>query len=329
MNVIISNEKQSVLANLNIEVIKSINGVFTAEEIVDMFSNFFFGRMILDLTALNNYKDIKNLQKISMVLDVEKIIILLPEDPECLAPRFLSRIISMGIYNFTTNLEGVNYLLDNPNSYRDVAHIHQIEDNTQVVQQTVVNNNGEVSTQPVNVVTTTVVSNGPIVIGIKNITDHAGATSLTYMMKNELKNTLGKNTLAIEVDKHDFLYFDDKELLSLTAEKLPTELLKQRDKAVILVDLNDTGSEELCNDIIYLLEPSTIKLNKLLRRDRKVFDRLMGKKIILNKTLLNDKDVSEFEYEARTKIFYTLPSIDERDLGNDKIKEVLIRLGLV
>ena len=51
MNVIISNERQAELANLDIEVIKSLNGVFDADELVQTFSNFFFGRMILDLTA--------------------------------------------------------------------------------------------------------------------------------------------------------------------------------------------------------------------------------------------------------------------------------------
>ena len=48
MNVIISNERQAELANLDIEIIKAINGVFEADELVSMFSNFFFGRMILE-----------------------------------------------------------------------------------------------------------------------------------------------------------------------------------------------------------------------------------------------------------------------------------------
>jgi len=44
MNVIISNERQGELANLDIEVIKSINGVYESEELIQMFSNFFFGK---------------------------------------------------------------------------------------------------------------------------------------------------------------------------------------------------------------------------------------------------------------------------------------------
>ena len=42
MNVIISNKYQSLLANLDIDVIKSINGEFDVEEIVSNFTNFFF-----------------------------------------------------------------------------------------------------------------------------------------------------------------------------------------------------------------------------------------------------------------------------------------------
>ena len=45
MNVIISNKYQSLLANLDIDVIKSINGEFDVEEIVSNFTNFFFNKM--------------------------------------------------------------------------------------------------------------------------------------------------------------------------------------------------------------------------------------------------------------------------------------------
>ena len=59
MNVIISNKYQSLLANLDIDVIKSINGEFDVEEIVSNFTNFFFNKMIIDVTAIKNYQDIK------------------------------------------------------------------------------------------------------------------------------------------------------------------------------------------------------------------------------------------------------------------------------
>ena len=268
MNVIISNERQAELANLDIEIIKSIHGVFDVDELIQMFSNFFFGRMILDLTALKNYQDVRNLQKLSMSLDVEKIIILLPDTPECLAPQFLSKLISMGIYNFTTNLDGVNYLLTNPNTYRDVAHLHQI-DSTPTSSETGSTGSG-------NTVINNIVSTGTYILGIKNVTEHSGATMLTYMLKKELKD-MGKSVLAIEVDKKDFMYFNDKEMISVDASNLANEVLRHKDVNVLLIDLNKCDNIDVCNEVLYLIEPSTIKLNKLMRSDRAIFSKLEGR----------------------------------------------------
>lgn len=41
MNVIIANEARDMLSQLNIDVIKSVTGVHSADEIVEMFRNFF------------------------------------------------------------------------------------------------------------------------------------------------------------------------------------------------------------------------------------------------------------------------------------------------
>lgn len=320
MNVIISNERQAELANLDIEIIKSIHGVFEVDELIQMFSNFFFGRMILDLTALKDYRDVRNLQKLSMSLDVEKIIVLLPDTPECLAPRFLSKLISMGIYNFTTNIDGVNYLLTNPNTYRDVAHLHQIDE----VQDVPVS-----STNPRNDgINNTFISSGSnYILGIKNVTEHSGATMLTYMLKNTLKN-MGRSTLAIEVDKKDFVYFNDKEMISIENNNLANEVLKHRDINVIIVDLNKDGNETVCNEVLYLIEPSTIKLNKLMRRDRKVFEKLAGKKVVLAQSILSDSDIKEFEYEANIKVFFSLPPLDERSDNTAVLQDLLTRIGI-
>ena len=58
MNVIIANKYQSMLDSLNIDVIKRLNGQFDVDDIINQFQNFFFQRMILDITALKNYKDV-------------------------------------------------------------------------------------------------------------------------------------------------------------------------------------------------------------------------------------------------------------------------------
>ena len=58
MNVIISNAKKEMLETLNIDVIKSINGLYEVDELINMFKNFFCQRMIIDITAIKHYKDI-------------------------------------------------------------------------------------------------------------------------------------------------------------------------------------------------------------------------------------------------------------------------------
>ena len=61
-----------MLENLGIDVIKSLNGEFEVDEIISTFQNFFYQRMILDITAIKNYQDIRNLQKLSISLDMDK-----------------------------------------------------------------------------------------------------------------------------------------------------------------------------------------------------------------------------------------------------------------
>ena len=114
MNVIVANKYKDMLNGLDIEVIKSLEGVYDVDYIINEFSNFYFNRMILDITALKDYNNIDNLQKLSINLDMSKVILLLDESPESSSSAYLSKIISMGIYNFTRNLEGVKYLLQNP-----------------------------------------------------------------------------------------------------------------------------------------------------------------------------------------------------------------------
>ena len=153
--------------NVTIDVIKSITGEFDADELVAMFKNFFFDKMILDITAIKNYKNLEVIQKLAMGLSAEKLILVIP-DEECSSSAYLSSIISMGIYNFTNNVNAVKQLIDNPNSYKDVAEIQQLNASS--------------------VIASSQQAGGKKIIGVKNVTEHAGATTLIYMMKKELNN---------------------------------------------------------------------------------------------------------------------------------------------
>lgn len=308
MNVIIANEAKEMLSTLDIDVIKSVDGVHTADEIVDMFKNFFYARMILDITAIKDYEDITNIQKISIGLDADKIILLLPNNEASTSSSYLSKIISMGIYNFTTTLDGIKYFLDHPNTYKDVAHIQQLNDLSSTINDKVVA--------------------GSRIIGIKNVTDHAGSTTLIYMLKKELEQSYGMSVLAIEVNRHDFLYFNSNNMISVDDEHLMTEIVKHKDVAIILIDLNDSSNEGACNDVLYLLEPSSIRLNKLMKRDRRIFEELKGRKIVLNMSLLSNSDIMDFEYEGKTKVFYNIPPLNDR-VKNPVLSDFLSKIGLV
>ena len=344
MNVIISGKNKEILDKLDIEVIKRLDGEYSVEEIIETFQNFFFNKMIIDITAIKGYQDIKNIQKLSISFDMNKVIMLLDPNSDMATPEYLSKLISMGIYNFTTNVEGLTYLYNNPNSYKDVAQYHSIDSmiveepdepeekpnlldsfNVEPQQeqeekepfiQTFVGNEEPKDTQPVK----------KKIIGIKSITPGAGATTLTYLMKKQLEKKY--NVLAVEVEKRDFIYYNDKTLLSLSNGVIGETLNTNNDKDVILVDLNGSPSaENFCDEVINLIEPSIIKINRLLSIKPKILNELRDKKVILCPSLLSDKDVKDFEYESRLKVFYNLKPVDDHS-KSEEITKLLVKLGL-
>lgn len=316
MNVIIANEQQNQLANLDVDIIKSITGLYDAFEIVEMFKNFFFSKMILDVTALKNYKDIKTYEILANGLDPDKIIFLLPEGSELCTPNFLSHIISLKIYNFTTNLNGINFLLKKTNTLKDVEHI---------VKMASVKTSSETGAVVANVSAN--VKRGVTVLGVKNVTESAGATTFIYLLKKELSLAYGQNNVvAIEIDKNDFSLFNDKNMFSIRQTDIKNTIAKYSNASIILVDLNNCLDNSFCGDVLYLIEPSTIKLNRLVRRNRVIFSKLVGKKVILNQSLLLNNDVFDFESEAGIKVFYNMPPLDERK-RNSIIHDFLSKLG--
>ncbi len=310
MNVIVSNKYQSLLATLDIDIIKSINGEFEVEDLVNQFTNFYYNKMILDITALKNYQDVTTLQSLSVSMDVSNIIILLDDSEIVNSPKYLSSLISMGIYNFTRNIDAIKFLTTNPNTYKDVAQYHQLNNmNVDAVA------GGDYNKL------------GLRVIGIKNVTNHAGSTTLTYLLKKHLAKKY--NVVAVEVDEHDFIYFNDKSLKTTSSLDLPSFIATNSEAEVILVDLNDRGSISACTEVIYLIEPGLIKLNKLIRKDKRTFEKLRDKKIVLNRSILNGRDIKDFEYESKSKVFFNIPNLDDKLDQHKIIEELLVKLGFV
>ena len=311
MDTVIGNKYLDILNNLDIEVSKKLEGEYTVDEIINTFKNFFFNRMFLDITSIKDYKDISNLQKLSMNLDMSKIILLLDiDDSISKSDMFLSKLVSMGIYNFTTDSSALMYLYKNPNGYRDVAHYQNINNN---VNETAISQTTDVKKK--------------IVLGIKNVTDSAGATTFCYLIKKILNEYY--STMLIEIDKMDFVFLNEKEALSIKDNELESTINKYDGVDLFIVDLNNSKKDNLCTDILYLIEPSTIKLNKLVMINPSKISELRDKKVILNKVLLSNNDITNFEVEANLQVFYNIGSINDKEDNTNVFLPLLIKLGYV
>ncbi len=333
MNVIVSNKYAAMLSNLNIDLIKSINGEFQVDDLIAQFDNFFFNKMILDITAIVNYQDITQIQRLSFGMDMSKIILLLDDSPAVNNPQYLSELVSMGIYNFTRNIDAIAYLVDNPNSYKDVAQFHIIGNggggmnNGPVPQQ--MQQNGRTSGNEKSFINNAIAVpslGGTRVIGIKDLTDHAGASTLIYMLKKQLSENY--RVLALELDKNDFLFFNDPEMKSASSKELESIINNPVNSYdVILIDINDSSEEANCTEMLYLIEPSTLMLNKMVRRDRNIIEKIKGKKVILNRSLLDQNDIREFENEAGLSVFHCIPPLDDKMDKHRVLDELLNKLG--
>jgi len=70
-----------------------------------------------------------------------------------------------------------------------------------------------------------------------------------------------------------------------------------------------------------------VKLNRLMIVNPQILSNIKGKKVILNQSLLQQKDVTDFEYESGLKIFYNMPPLDERAEYSKELAEFLNKLG--
>ena len=312
MNVIVSNKYQALLANLDIDVIKSINGEFSVDELVAQFSNFYYNKMIIDITAIKGYQNINVIQNLSVNFDMSKVILLLDDSERVNSPVYLSQLVSMGIYNFTSNVNVVKFLIDNPNTYKDVASYHNISG----FKKPTLNEHS---------IDNTVGKIGQKILGFRNVTEHAGSTTLIYLLKIHLEKYY--KVKAVEIDGNDFTYFNDRDLESVSTVEFGDFLARNATLDVILVDLNESNMTKFCDDIIYLIEPGRIQLNRLIRNDNNIFEELKSKKIVLHRSVLSAKDVEDCENESGSKVFYNLPYLDDKLDNQAIINDFLLNLG--
>jgi len=314
MNIIVTNKYKDLIYNTNIEVLKELNGVFKVSQIANSFRSIFYRKIIIDATALENFPKEQVLKELVATFDSDKLILFLPPDNPP-PKKFLSFLISIGLYNFTDNASGLIELTRKSNTREDVVGfmVPDVSRNENPSQGPDLFDNNDAP--------------GRLVIGFVGITEKSYVTELIYGLKRTLEDKYKKDVIAIEVNKKDFMYYNQSNMYSITGDKLDAFLKNNLSREIILVDLNDINSDS-CNDLIYLVNPSLYTTNKLLYNTRDSFVKLKGKKIVFVNSLLNNNDVAGFAKEAGFSVYYNLPPINDR-IHSEVLDKFLAKLGIV
>lgn len=316
MNVIVANKYIDLLNNSNIQIMKAMSGVFKVSEIANSFNGMYYQKIIIDATALDGFPKQEVLKDLTSKFDTEKLILFLPPDNS--PPKnFLSFLVSINIYNFTDNIKGLVQLVNRSNSYDDVKNF-VVED----IKTRLENKNEEDDILPNRYY------NQKVILGIKNVTFDKYSTQLTYMLKENLKKEYQKNVIALEIDKKDFIYFNDKNMLSISKNKLEEIIKNINSSDIVIVDVDKNTDDKICNDIIYLIDPSLYRINELMFKNKRVFEGLRRKKVILVNSLLEQKDINIFAREAGISVYFNLPPLNDR-IVNPCLNELLYKLGIV
>ena len=322
MNIIIKN-KNRVIDNAQIEVLKTLTGEFERKDLEEQLVNLTFNRVIIDITAIKNYYDPTSLFYFLPYFDQNKVIILLDDSPLVNSNEFLTSLIDKGYYNFTRNTSGIGYLIDHPNKYEDVEKYKKVTIQSAFNPLNETSNSSNINQNSIKYEK----NKNQKIIGIQNLTEHSGATTLMYLMLKQL--TPNKKAKGIELVKQDSIYFRNNDILfSTSIEDLKMKLSSMKDIEVIIIDLNDIDGKDVCDEILYLVDPGIIKLNKLLKNGSNVYEKLQKGKVVLNRSALLQEEVNNFEYETKLKVFHNVPNINDRKDNNQSINALLINLGL-
>lgn len=326
MNVIVANERISELNSLNIDIIKSVDGIYSVEELIGMFTNFFFNKMILDVTSIKDYNNYSNLKKLFESIDSKKVILYLNQ--ECNNKEFISDLVTLGVYNFTVNYNEIIELFNNPKSYNDVASLQISKSTFDINRQIDIDNGYNVDKEFTfdDFILPGEYDGDKKIIGVVNLTEHAGATTLVVQMVKQLN--IKYKAIGIEMNKQDFIFFNTPGIYSCTSrEDVLRKIKEHQDVDAVIVDLNTFSSKEFCTDVIYLVEPGTIKMTKLIKKNGKIFEDLNGEKIVVNRSNIDDEQQREFEVESNIKIFSVVSNFRDNLDRVVSVDRLLVKLG--
>ena len=83
MNLVIVNENTRVVNSLTIDIIKVLNGVYDVNSVEKELVNFYFNKVIIDITAIKNYFSRFDLFEFLNYFGKDKVILLLNDTFVC------------------------------------------------------------------------------------------------------------------------------------------------------------------------------------------------------------------------------------------------------
>lgn len=311
MYVIIKNENSNIINNLSVNVAKTLVGDFTRDDLERELSNVPFDKAIIDLTSIINYYDDNYLYNfLEFFKDPNNVIILLNDGFVANSKEFLGKLIERGYYNFATSDSAVNKLLERNNTFDDVKKYLEGYDFLKVdsiVSDKETSNRFETD---------------KIIIGIENGTPHAGATTLMYMLVKEISKS--KKVKGIEMFNNDSLYFKDDRIITCQSRvQFETIVKTLKDIDVFIVDLNGSDVKEICNKLVYLVDPGSTKLYKIIKGNQKEYEHLLNSNVVLNRSNIKNDNLNNFEYETHLKIVGNVPNLNERLDSNSELNDLI------
>ena len=315
MNLVIVNENTIVVNALTIDIIKVLNGVYDVNSIEKELVNFYFNKVIIDITAIKNYFSSFDLFEFLNYFGKDKVILLLNDSAYCNSKEFLTQLINNGYYNFTSNSQGVSFLVNRSNTYEDVKKYIQTTTFISELNSSIGSTNIQTKTNNIKI------------IGIKNLSEGAGSTTLMQQMVKQL--AFNYKVKGIELNGFDAIFFRRPDIIfcnDYTEAETNIQGLKGID--AIIIDLNEfEDKNKICTDIIYLLEPGIIRISKFIKNINKYKDKLNDMKIVLNRSALKDEEINYFEKETGLNIYYNLTNFDDKKDRLLSIDRLLIKLG--
>lgn len=314
MYIIIKNENSRIINNLTVNVSKTLVGDFTREDLDRELNLINYDKAIVDITSIRNYYDDNYLYKfLEFFRSPSDVILLLNDGFVANSKHFLSKLISKGYYNFATTDSAVNRLLERNNTIDDVKEY--MDGNDFLKTNSIVSGidkNKKFETDK-------------LIIGIENGFPHSGATTLMYMLVKEISKS--KKVKGIEMINNDSLFFRDDRIISCESRiQFETIVKTLNDIDVYIVDLNGSDVKEICNKVIYLIEPGTTKINKVVKGDREIYEMLKNSNVVLNRSNIKDDEMKTFEYETKFKVVGNVPNLNERLDSNDSLTKLVYYL---